>query len=137
MSQRGLPQIKLEEVGSHRIQDYVVRFCFGAGIALVAGLVGMKFGPTLGGIFLGFPAILPASLTMIQKSEGKEQAAIDSEGAILGSIALIAFALIVWIFVVKWGVVMTLGASLASWLVIAVVLYVAVRAIMHREPVPP
>ena len=42
-----------------------MRFLFGAGISLVAGLAGMAFGSKIGGVLLGFPAILPASLTLI------------------------------------------------------------------------
>ena len=95
MSAGLIPGIDPGEVGTHRVRDYLIRFCFGAGISLVAGVIGMKFGPVLGGVWLGFPAILPASLTLIEKKEGKEAASVDSIGAILGAIAMIAFAIVV------------------------------------------
>ena len=133
-----MPQVEPSEVGGHGLKDYAIRFCFGAGISLVAGLIGMKFGPKLGGVFLGFPAILPASLTLIQKKSGKEEAAIDSEGAVLGALAMVVFAAFVYLAMVKLGVVVTLAVDLVIWLVVAIVLYAGLRIIFPtREPAPP
>jgi uncharacterized protein DUF3147 len=132
-----IPKLEAGEVGRHRTRDYVMRFVFGAGISLAAGLIGMKFGPVVGGIFLGFPAILPASLTLIEKKEGKQQAAIDSEGAVLGAIAMVAFALGVSLWVTQLGVVPTLLAALLVWLMVAVALYALVAGVFGREPSPP
>jgi uncharacterized membrane protein (GlpM family) len=132
-----MPQFNAEEIGAHRMRDYIIRFCFGAAISLVAGLVGMKFGPRLGGVFLAFPAILPASLTLIAKKEGDDRAAGDSIGAVLGAIAMIAFAVIVSLWVVRLGVVLALAIALAVWLVVAVALYGLVEAAYGREPSPP
>jgi len=67
-----MPGVKPSEITQRMPTDYVVRFMFGAAISLLAGLIGMKFGPVVGGLCLGFPAILPASLTLIEKKEGKE-----------------------------------------------------------------
>ena len=119
------------------MSKYAVRFAFGAGISLVAALIGMKFGPVVGGIFLGFPAVLPASLTLIEKREGKEEASIDSLGAVLGSVAMVAFAAIVVLTVARWGVVPSLSAALLAWLAIAAGLYFAVARVYRREPSPP
>jgi len=133
---RGWPQLEPGEIGPHRIKDYLLRFAFGAAISLLAALVGMAVGPKLGGIFLGFPAILPASLTLIQKKAGKEEAAVDSEGAILGAIAMVVFALLVAVSVQAWGVVPSLAAALVAWTVVAIALYALVMAVFHREPRP-
>src|SRR5438067_3340311 len=97
-----------------------MRFLFGAGISLVAGLAGMAFGPKIGGVLLGFPAILPASLTLIQKKEGKQEASVDSIGAILGAIAMIVFAVVVSVSVVSLGVASSLLIALLVWLAVAV-----------------
>jgi hypothetical protein len=132
-----MPQFNPEEIGSHRMRDYVIRFFFGAVISLVAGLIGMKFGPRLGGVFLAFPAILPASLTLIAKKEGDDRAARDSIGAVLGAIAMIAFAVIISVWVVSLGVVLALAIALVVWLVVAVALYALVEAFYGREPAPP
>jgi hypothetical protein len=130
------PRVDPKKVRSHRIDDYVLRFGFGAGIALVAGLIGMAFGPKIGGLLLGFPAILPASLTLIQKKEGKDEASIDSVGAVLGAMAMVVFALLVALTVTNLGAAFSVVLALVVWLVVAVGLYFAVAFIFEREPYP-
>ena len=137
MTKRGWPRLTPSDIAKHGFEDYAVRFAFGAGIALVAGLLGMWLGSKFGGVFLGFPAILPASLTLIQKKDGKEQAAIDSEGAVLGAIGFVGFAIVVTLTVVRFGVLPTVIAALVVWTAIAVALYTLVRILFHREPSPP
>ena len=46
-------------------REYAVRFAFGGLITAFTGFLGTKFGPAIGGLFLGFPAILPASVTLV------------------------------------------------------------------------
>lgn len=132
-----VPRVDPGKVKSHRFPDYGLRFLFGAGIALVAALIGMEFGPRVGGVLLGFPAILPASLTLIQKKEGKEEASIDSLGAVLGAIAMIVFAVIVSLGVERLGVVPALVVGLVVWLAVAVGLYFLVALVYEREPAAP
>jgi hypothetical protein len=132
-----VPQVDPKEVSRRKPVDYVTRFAFGAGIALVAGIVGMVSGPVVGGILLGFPAILPASLTLIEKKEGKEEASIDSIGAVLGAVAMVAFVAVVSVWVTRWGVVPALGAALLVWLVVAGALYALVAKVYKREPHAP
>jgi hypothetical protein len=132
-----VPEVKPGEITNRKPADYLVRFAFGAGISLVAGLIGLKFGPLVGGVLLGFPAILPASLTLIEKKEGKEEASIDSLGAVLGAVAMIAFASLVSLWVTRWGVIATLAVALVVWLVVAGALYGLVAAVYRREPAPP
>ena len=131
------PKVDPGKLRTHRFGDYAIRFLFGAGISLVAGLAGMAFGPKVGGVLLGFPAILPAALTLIQKKEGKEEASVDSIGAILGAVAMIAFAVVVSVSVVGLGAVSSLLVALLAWAVVAVVLYFLVALTFEREPAPP
>jgi Ca2+/Na+ antiporter len=131
-----MPQVRPAEVGKHSLRDYAVRFAFGACISLLAGVVGLKFGARAGGVFLGFPAILPASLTLIQKRAGKTEAAIDSEGAVLGAVAFATFATFIFVMVEHLGVIATLLVGLALWLLVAIALYVAVMKTLDHEPVP-
>jgi hypothetical protein len=89
--------------------------------------------PVVGGLFLAFPAIFPASATLIEKHvrerkeeaglpgerRGKEAAALDAAGAALGSFGLAAFGLVVWSMIVQspaWALVL----AAASWLAVAV-----------------
>jgi hypothetical protein len=108
-----------------------VRFLFGALIALAAGLVGMRFGPNIGGLFLAFPAVLPAALTILEKDSGKTAAEIDSLGAILGSFAMIAFAFAATITIVPLGGPPAVVAAWAVWLAVAVALFVTARRVLR------
>ena len=53
------------------LSQLAVRFAFGAGVSFLAGVVSTIWGPHLGGVFLAFPAILLASLTIVAKEEGE------------------------------------------------------------------
>jgi MFS family permease len=93
-----------------RGREYAVRFVVGGGITLAAALIAKAFGPVIGGLFLAFPAIFPASATLVAKHEeerkakyglhgherGRKAAALDSRGAALGSLGLALFAVINW-----------------------------------------
>jgi len=131
-----IPRAAPEKVKDKGFSDYAVRFAFGAGIALVAGVIGMVFGPRVGGLFLGFPAILPASLTLIQKKEGRQEASIDSIGALLGALAMIVFAVLITVFATRLGAVTSVFVALAAWLVVAAALYFLVALVFEREPSP-
>jgi MFS family permease len=112
--------------------EYVIRFGLGGVMTAVAGLIAARFGPVIGGLFLAFPAIFPASATLIEKHvrerkekaglpgarRGKEAAALDAVGATLGSFGLAAFGLVIWLMIVQspgWA----LGLGAASWLAVA------------------
>jgi hypothetical protein len=96
-----------------RWYEYLVRFVLGGTMTVVAGLIAASFGPVIGGLFLAFPAIFPASATLIEKHvrerkeeaglagarRGKEVAALDAVGAALGSFGLAAFGLVIWLMI--------------------------------------
>ena len=132
-----VPEFKPDEVTKRKPSDYLLRFAFGAAISLVAGIAGMLFGPKVGGVLLGFPAILPASLTLIEKKEGREQASVDSIGAVLGAVALVGFAVAVSLSVTKLGVAVSIAIALVVWLAVAALLYLLVAGIYRREPHAP
>jgi len=132
-----VPEFKPDEVTKQKPSAYLLRFAFGAAISLIAGIIGMIFGPKVGGVLLGFPAILPASLTLIEKKEGSEQASVDSIGAILGAVAMVGFAVVVSLWVTKLGVVLSIVIALVVWLVVAALLYLLVASIYRREPHAP
>lgn len=90
--------------------EYVLRFVLGGLVTAGAGVIAKKLGPSCGGLFLAFPAILAASTTLVEKHERerKEQkglggkyrgihaAGADAAGAAMGSLGLMAFAVLVW-----------------------------------------
>ena len=104
--------IRIDLAGLRRTKwhDYAIRFLFGGLITAAAGLIAQRWGPGIGGVFLAFPAIFPASATLVEKHEtqkknraglqgamrGREAAALDAAGAALGCIGLAGFALVVW-----------------------------------------
>ena len=80
----------------------------------------------IGGLFLGFPSILPATLTLIKKHRGREPAAEDARGAAIGSVGLIAFAFVVTATAERWDAFVSLGAAAVAWLAVSLLAWVAV-----------
>jgi uncharacterized membrane protein (GlpM family) len=110
-------------------RDMAVRFAFGAGISVVAGLVGLGWGAGAGGLLLAFPAILPASLTLIEKKEGMKHARDDDSGATLGALALIGFAVCGWQLITGAGAPAALVAATGCWVLGAILLYLVSRGV--------
>ena len=125
-------QFKPSALRQTRWYEYLVRFVLGGAMTVVAGLIAAHFGPVIGGLFLAFPAIFPASATLIEKHvrerkekadlsgarRGKEAAALDAAGAALGSFGLAAFGLVIWRVIMRssvWALVL----AAASWLAVA------------------
>jgi hypothetical protein len=118
-------------------RNIAVRFAFGAVVSVLAGLVGYGFGPTAGGLLLAFPAILPATLTLIEKEEGDRPARADDDGAALGAVALVAFAAAGWLLLPDYGAAVALLAATGSWLAVAVGLYLLSRLLGRWPSAPP
>ena len=62
-------QIKVDLSGLQQTQwhEYAIRFFFGGLITAIAGIIAKECGAVVGGLFLAFPAIFPASATLIEK----------------------------------------------------------------------
>ena len=103
-----------------------VRLGFGALVALVAAGIGSLAGPKVGGLFLAFPAILPASLTLIEKKEGLSKAWSDASGGALGAIAMAAFALVA-IRLLTWSPLVALVFAMVAWAAVSIGLYFLFR----------
>ena len=106
--------------------ELLIRFVFGAGIALVAANAGSVFGPKVGGLFLAFPAVLPATLTLIEKKEGTAKACSDASGGALGAVGLAAFAFTA-LQLLRTHPVVALGLALLAWLLVSGGLYFLFR----------
>jgi len=106
--------------------EIAIRFAFGAGIALVAAVVGAVLGPKAGGLFLAFPAVLPATLTLLEKKEGTTKAWADASGGVLGAVGLAAFAVTV-LTLLRTNPVIALLLALLAWLLVAGGLYLLFR----------
>lgn len=113
---------KIRETKWH---EYTLRFVFGGVITAVVGIIGKAFGPVVAGLFLAFPAILPASLTLISKHEKERAAAIDALGAAMGSIGLIAFGAMIWILALRTAGALAILAASIVWLTVSVAVWLA------------
>ena len=120
-----------------RWRDYALRFMFGGAITTVTGLIAKHFGPVIGGLFLAFPAIFPASATLIAKHEeqkkrkagmqgasrGRMAVALDARGAALGTIGLSCFALLAYKLLPFWNPKEALGLATSAWLLVSLVIW--------------
>lgn len=86
------PELLLGNIKETSARELIIRFVAGAATSIASGLVTLGFGPRVGGILLGFPAIMAASLTLIAEEEDAAEAREDARGAIVGACALTLFA---------------------------------------------
>ncbi|MGJ4972996.1 DUF3147 family protein [Bradyrhizobium sp. HKCCYLRH1073] len=113
--------------------EYVIRLALGGAATVATGLIAKAFGPAIGGLFLALPAIFCASVTLIEAHEirrkrrqglsgerrGREAAALDTAGAVLGSLGMLAFAA-VFSTLVQSSVAAAFVAATTAWLVVSV-----------------
>ena len=116
-----------------RWYEYLARFALGGAATVFTGFISSRYGASVGGLFLALPAIFCASATLIEKHEirrkreagldgrrrGEEAAALDSAGAVLGALGMLAFAIVFSVIVERSIPGAFIGASLA-WLVVSV-----------------
>lgn len=130
-------RVSLSALRQTRWYEYVLRFVLGGAVTALTGLIAKVWGPETGGLFLAFPSIFVASATLIEMHEkqrkekaglvgsrrGVEAAGLDASGAVLGSVALVAFAVLVWL----------LSERLSGWvLLIAFAAWCAVSVHLWR-----
>jgi Protein of unknown function (DUF3147) len=125
----------LKLIGWH---EFALRFFLGGMVTAMTGAIAIKFGPVVGGLFLAFPSLLPASLTLIEKHEnqkhteqgkggkrrGRQAAAADAAGATLGSVGMVVFALVVWQCAPHYDPWLVSGMAMLAWAIVAISLWV-------------
>jgi hypothetical protein len=129
-------RLDFEAVRQTEWHEYATRFFFGGAITAPAGIIAKEFGPVVGGLFLAFPAIFPASATLIEKHEkeknqkasggtepARKAAGIDAEGAARGSLGLIVFALVVWRLLSSFSPILVLPVATAAWMAVSVAIW--------------
>jgi hypothetical protein len=116
-------------------RQYAARILFGGLMTVIAGLIAKKYGPATGGLFLAFPAIFPASATLVEKHErkrkqklglsgarrGTDAAGADAAGASIGGIGLMAFAAFLAATLPIFSPVAALAAGFVIWSAVSVV----------------
>lgn len=126
--------------------EYVSRFILGGVITVLTGLIARQFGPVIGGLFLAFPAIFPASVTLVEKHEQRKKqaagispalrghlaAALDARGTALGTLGLAAFGFVVWQLLPSYDSTLVLSGGLVAWLMVAITAW-RLRRFCHRQ----
>jgi Protein of unknown function (DUF3147) len=115
--------------------EYAMRFIFGGLATVITGWIAHRLGPGVGGLFLAFPAIFPASVTLIERHERKRKesrgmagnkrgtsvAAVVAAGAALGSLGLLAFAAANWLLAPRLAAWETLAISTLAWFAVSAI----------------
>ncbi len=112
-----------------RPKDIIIRFIFGVIVSALAGIISSHFGPKIGGSFLSYPAILPASLTLIQAKDSKIESRKQAWGAIFGGVGLVGFSSIGSYLITSLNPLLVLSTLLLIWIIISVGLYFIVLGI--------
>lgn len=130
-------QVNISVLKESRWYQLAVRFCLGGLITVAAGIIAKEYGPGVGGLFLAFPAILPAGATLIEKHErerkeklglhgrvrGRKAASVDAAGAAMGSIGLLVFALLISRFVTDYKAWIVMLAATLAWMATSMLLW--------------
>jgi Protein of unknown function (DUF3147) len=131
-------EANLSSLKQTTLREHLTRFVLGGVVTVTAGLIARQWGPVIGGLFLAFPAIFPASATLIESHEmqrkqqigrdgrkrGREAAALDALGAALGAMGLVAFAVVLWRFLPAHSSWVALALAGAAWAVVSGLLWI-------------
>jgi hypothetical protein len=131
--------------------EWAVRFVFGGLCTVMAGLIAKRFGPGVGGLFLAFPAIFPASASLIEAHEkehkarigfdgtmrGRAAASVDAAGAAIGSIGLAGFAVVVWRGLERHNAYVVIGLAAVAWAVLSLGFWMARKSGIVRRAFGP
>jgi hypothetical protein len=142
---------KLASLKHIKPHEFAVRFLFGGLCTMIAGLIASHYGPRIGGLFLAFPAIFPASASLIEQHEiahkrqagydgrmrGRVVAGIDATGAALACVGLMAFAAIVWRALPRHGAVAVISAATFAWLLLSIALWLLRKSRLLRHKTHP
>lgn len=125
---------RLSAIKGIKPHEWIIRFFFGGAICVIAGLIAQAYGPSMGGLFLAFPAIFPASASLVEAHEklhkkrigadgtsrGRLIAALDALGASLGCAGLASFAVIFWLWLPHSPIAVVFVLATLAWLTLAV-----------------
>jgi hypothetical protein len=125
--------------------QFALRFFFGGTICVVAGVIADKYGPGVGGLFLAFPAIFPASATLLENQQkekkariglhgtirGRKVAGVDAAGAAMGTVGLMVFAATVWRYLPDHASWLVLLGATVVWLAVCVGIWRTRSLLVH------
>jgi hypothetical protein len=120
-----------------RWYELAARFLLGGFITAATGLISKEWGPSVGGLFLAFPAIFPASATLIDKHEkekkqraglearrrARQLVSVDAAGTAIGSIGLFVFALLNSQLIARYTPWLVILAATLLWFAVSVLIW--------------
>lgn len=129
----------ISAVKESRWYELALRFFFGALITVVTGIIARELGPIVGGLFLAFPAIFPASATLLEKHEkerkqragidgtrrARKVAGVDAAGTAMGTFGLVLFAIMVWKLLPGHTPWLVLAGATIAWFALSVAIWAA------------
>jgi hypothetical protein len=130
-------------IGQSKWSENALRFAFGGAVTVFAGIVAKEFGPVVGGLFLAFPAIFPASASLVDEHEkrkkqrlglpagtrGRVAVALDASGAAMGALGLVVFAFAVWKLLPNHPIAVVITFSTILWFVVSVAIWRAAEVL--------
>jgi hypothetical protein len=132
-----IPTVDLSSVKHAHWWQFAVRFVLGGAVTLCTGLVADHWGAVIGGLFLTFPSIFPASATLIERHQtekkrragiacrrrGRKAAALDAAGAVFGGWGLTVFGCTAWLALPRYSTAVALVLAGSLWLAVSVSLW--------------
>jgi hypothetical protein len=139
-------KFKLSALRRTRWYEIVLRFLFGGLATVATGMIAKSYGPVIGGVFLAFPAIFPATATLVEKHEKEKKkkahmsgvhrsrnaVALEARGTAMGSLGLVAFGLLLWRFLADRPAWLVLLVASLAWLVTSILIWQLRRLIRGR-----
>jgi Protein of unknown function (DUF3147) len=127
-------KLQLSALRQTRWYELALRILFGGLATVLTGLVAKSSGPVVAGLFLAFPAIFPATATLVEKhtKERRRKAgldgtlraadavAIEARGATIGSVGLFVFAAVMWLVLPHVSSVLGFVMAGVAWLALSV-----------------
>ena len=129
-----------------KLHEFALRFVFGGLCTAAAGLIAKRFGPAIGGLFLAFPAIFPAGASLLEAHEkrkmaksgldgtkqGRQAASVDSAGASVGCIGLVAFAVTLTVGLQNHNAYLVIALATLIWLAVSSALWLVRKSRLFR-----
>jgi hypothetical protein len=126
-------KLKFDSLKETKPAEYASRFVFGGVVTVLAGFVADHYGPVLGGLFLAFPGIFPAGVSLVEKhktlrekAEGKlgiwsarGQASVEATGASIGTLGLMGFAVVLWRGLPTHNFLPMVFAAAGTWIAVS------------------
>ncbi len=117
-----IPSIEKKEKKSYSLKELLMRACLSGGVVASAILIAAFLGPTWGGIFSIFPAVMFSTMYLLTKSKGVDFSRAAGKVMLLASTNNIFFAIGIVYTYPKYGLIIgTVLSYLASALCILLI----------------